>query len=60
MPLREEVLPIHDITVAFTGYEIKRAHLEPGALELPLERDGANIRIKVPRLDIHAMIVAEL
>jgi hypothetical protein len=60
VPLREEVIPIHDIAVTFTGYEIKRAHLEPGAHELPLERDGASVRVKVPRLDIHAMVVAEL
>ncbi len=60
VPLREEVLPIHDITASFTGYDIKRAHLEPGAQALPLERDGATVRVKVPRLEVHAMVIAEL
>ena len=60
VPLREEVLPIHDIRVTFDGYAIQRAHLEPGGFELPLQTDGKQISVTVTRLEIHAMVVAEL
>ncbi len=60
VPLREEVLPIHGIRVAFRGYRIARVHLEPEGLDLPLERAGPALTITVPRLDIHAMVVAEV
>lgn len=35
IPLREETVPIHDIQVRFTGYNIKRVHLEPEGRALP-------------------------
>jgi hypothetical protein len=60
VPLREETLPIHDIAVRFRGYAIERVHLEPGCTELKPVRDGDVVRITVPRLVIHAMVVAEL
>ncbi|CAN5166026.1 hypothetical protein BH23VER1_BH23VER1_23940 [soil metagenome] len=61
VPLREEVLPIYGIEVTLEGYEVRRAHLEPDGEELPLERLGdGSVRVTVPRLDIHAMVVAEL
>lgn len=60
VPLREEVLPIHNLRAEFRGYEIRRARLEPGGLDLPMEKEGPLTRVTVPSLDIHAMIVAEL
>jgi type 1 glutamine amidotransferase len=60
VPLREEVLPIHGIRVEFRGYAIRNVHLEPGNTPLPLEQDGPLTRVTVPKLDIHAMVVAEL
>lgn len=57
VPLREEVLPIAGIRVQFApGYRIKSVKLQPEGKELPL-KDNA---VTVPRLDIHAMVVAEL
>jgi molecular chaperone GrpE len=41
-------------------YGIKRIHLEPGGVELKLNRDGGDARVSVPRLEVHAMVVAEL
>ncbi len=59
-PLREETIPIHDIKVKFDGYEISRVHLEPGGTDLKMARTGRTIEVTVPKLEIHAMVVAEL
>ena len=59
-PLREETLPIHDIQVRFNGYKISRVHLEPEGFELPVHREGDQIEVTVPKLEIHSMVVAEL
>ncbi len=60
VPLREEVLPIHDIRVRFRGYEITRAHLEPDGKALPLTKVGDQLEVSVPKLEVHALVVAEL
>jgi len=60
IPLREETLPIHDLRVTFRGYAPSRIHLEPGALDLPFQREGDTVTVTVPRLNVHAMVVAEL
>lgn len=60
VPLREEVLPIHDITVSFTGYTIRRAHLEPAGQDLPFSTQDNVTTMVVPRLDIQALVVVEL
>jgi hypothetical protein len=60
VPLREEVLPIHDIRVSFRNYAIARAHLEPEGTALPLRATAEHLEVVVPRLDIHTMVVAEL
>ena len=61
VPLREETLPIHDIRVTFRpGYKIKSIRLEPGAKELAMKAGADGITVRVPRLDIHTMVVAEL
>ena len=61
VPLREETLPIHGIRVTFRpGTPIKRAHLEPGGLPLEIDSSAAGPAVTVPRLDVHAIVVAEL
>jgi hypothetical protein len=60
IPLREETLPIHDIRITFHGYKLGRIHLEPGGLDLPAQPAPDGVSVTVPRLDIHAMVVAEL
>ncbi len=54
VPLREETLPIHGIRVAFRERP-KRVTLRPEGKVLAME-GGA---VVVPRLDLHAMVVAE-
>lgn len=60
VPLREEVVPIHDIRVRFTGYRITRVRLEPEGKALPMRATKEGVEIDVPPLGMHAMIVADL
>ena len=61
VPLREEVVPIHDIHVTFApGYRVARIHLEPEGRDLEPVKTPQGVRVTVPRLDVHAMVVAEL
>ncbi|HLK61136.1 MAG TPA: ThuA domain-containing protein [Chthonomonadaceae bacterium] len=60
VPLREEVIPIHDIRVRFTGHNITRIHLEPEGRALPMQRTKEGVEVTVPVLAIHSMVVAEL
>ena len=61
VPLREEVVPIHDIRITFaTGYPLGRVHLEPDGRDLKVETTPRGPSVVVPRLDVHAMVVAEL
>jgi hypothetical protein len=61
VPLREEDVPIHNIRVAFNpSYRLGRIHLEPGGIDLGAERSLEGTAVLVPRLDVHAMVVAEL
>ncbi|MFO0843643.1 MAG: beta-galactosidase trimerization domain-containing protein [Gemmataceae bacterium] len=61
VPLREEVVPIRDVRVTFRpGYTLKGVRLEPEGLDLAVERTADGARVTVPRLHVHAMVVAEL
>ncbi len=61
VPLREEVVPIHDIRVTFRpDYRFRRFHLEPEGRELEIRRDAEGSSVVVPRLDVHSMVVGEL
>lgn len=61
VPLREEVVPIRDIAITFAPhYAIRRVHLEPAGKDLEIRNTAAGARVTVPRLDVHAMVVAEL
>jgi hypothetical protein len=61
VPLREETVPIHDIRITFDPrYRLRRIHLEPQGVNLPLQRSPAGTTVVVPQLDVHAMVVGEL
>ena len=61
VPLREEVVPIHDIRVRFgPAYRFRRIHLEPSGTDLEIQATPAGSMVIVPRLDVHGMVVAEL
>jgi len=57
VPLREEVIPIADIVVRFAPeLRIKSVKLQPEGKALPVMNDA----VTVPKLEIHALVVAEL
>ncbi|WP_422931261.1 ThuA domain-containing protein [Singulisphaera sp. PoT] len=61
VPLREEVIPIHDIRIAFAPtYRIRRVHLEPKGQGLSTQVTAQATIVVVPELDVHAMVVVEL
>ncbi len=61
VPLREEVVPIHDIRVTFDPrYRLRRVHLEPEGKDLTIKKTPEGTNVIVPRLDVHAMVVGEL
>ena len=52
---------IHDIAITFAPqYRFTKIHVEPGGRELEMKTTPAGIRIVLPRLDVHAIIVGEL
>jgi hypothetical protein len=61
VPLREETIPIHDVKVTIDGrYRVKQVKQQPDDLILDTSESGSGLRVTVPRLDIHAMVVVEL
>ena len=59
VPLREETVPIHDIEVRFLKeLGIRAATVQPAGLKLEIVDSGDEVKVTVPRLDIHAMVVA--
>ena len=61
VPLREEVVPIHDIRVTFgPGYRFRRMHLEPEGKELKMEKTAKGTQVTIPKLEVHSMVVGEL
>lgn len=61
VPLREEVVPIHDVRVTFhPRYRFPRVHLEPEGRDLEARQTADGTSVLVPRLDVHTMVVGEL
>jgi hypothetical protein len=61
VPLREETVPIHDILLRFRpDYPVDRVHLQPGGQVLSVQSTPEGHAVRVPRLDVHAMLIAEL
>jgi hypothetical protein len=60
VPLREEVVPVHDIRVTFQVRDrITKVTLQPEGIDLPV-RAGPGYTVLVSRLTVHSMVVAAL
>ena len=57
--MREELIPLHDIRVTCRTAGVRKATLEPEHLDLPLERTAEGVRVTVPKLLMHSMVVFE-
>ena len=58
-PIREEIIPLHDIRVICRMPGVTRARLQPGDIDLPLKKNGGGVEVVVPKLEMHAMVVLE-
>jgi hypothetical protein len=52
-------VPIHGIKVRFGKDAPKRFRLEPGHREVEVKQDGTTTTVRLPALEIHAMLVGE-
>jgi hypothetical protein len=59
VPLREEVVPIHGIEVRFRQDAPKEFRCEPGNRAVEARREGEAVIVRLPPLDIHALLVGE-
>ena len=57
--MRRETIPVHDLAVTFRDKSMKRFRLVPGNTELTPEESPDGWRVRIPRLDVHLMVVAE-
>jgi hypothetical protein len=61
VPLHEEVVPVADIRITLRLRDaVRGVRLEPDGLDLPAVREDGAVTVVVPRLAVHAMVVAEL
>ncbi len=56
----EDIQPLYELEVQLNSMEkIKRIYLAPGEFELDYTQEKGNVGFKVPKLELHQMIVAE-
>ncbi len=53
-PIREEVIPLHDIRVTCRVPGVTKATLQPGGLDLPMRRLDDGVEVQVPKVEMHA------
>jgi hypothetical protein len=59
-PIREDVIPLHNIRVRCRVAGVHKATLEPEHTDLPFERsDDGSVEVKVPKLEMHSMVIFE-
>lgn len=59
-PQREEVIPLVDlVSVTLRGDRIQNVYQEPGHLRLAMEKVEGGVRVRVPRVELHSLVVAE-
>ncbi len=59
VPLREEVVPVHDVEVWFHRDAPQRFRCEPGGRPVRVRQEGQSTVVRLPPLDIHALLVGE-
>jgi hypothetical protein len=57
--IREEVVPIAGVKVALSGPRPSRVYLVPGHARLEVQAKGPAWEVTIPRLNLHAAVVAE-
>jgi hypothetical protein len=57
--MRSEIVPVGGIAVAIDDPAVTRATLQPEGEALAVEKTSQGVRIAVPRLALHSIVVAE-
>ncbi len=57
----QEILPVFDLELAAKVQEqIQKVTIQPEGIALPYEQNGDYVKITIPRLDCHSMVVIDL
>jgi hypothetical protein len=59
VPLREETVPIHGITVRFEKEAPRRLRVEPGDVVPLVQSHAGHTLVTLPPLEIHSLLIAE-
>lgn len=61
VPLREETIPIHDISISIdASYSVESVRLQPDGILLKVQEKDSKVTIVVPKLEVHSMVVIDL
>lgn len=61
VPLREEVIPIHNIEIRFDGkYAIRAVYQQPEGVKLETKVVNDMVSVSLPKLEVHTMVVCEM
>ncbi len=60
VPLREEVVPVHNLQISFTDTHLSRIHMEPEGTDLPITKTDKGLSVTIPEVQLHTMVVAEM
>jgi hypothetical protein len=58
-PTREEIIPLHDITVICRLAGVTKATQQPEGIDLPLKTTERGAEAAVPKMDMYSMVVFE-
>jgi len=58
-PTREEIIPLHDITVTCRLAGVTKATQQPEGVDLPLKATEGGVEVTVPKMDMYSMVVFE-
>ncbi len=58
-PVREEVIPLHDIRVRCRLPQITKATQQPEGRPLPISKTNDGIEVTVPKVEMHSMVIFE-
>jgi hypothetical protein len=58
-PVREEVIPLHDIKIRCRLPHITKASQQPEGRPLPITHTSDGIEVTVPKVEMHSMVIFE-
>jgi hypothetical protein len=57
----QEIIPVRDLELtARVGSPVRSVHLQPANTPVPYEQEGTEVKVRIERIDCHAMVVFDL